>query len=146
MEVNKSSYFEKRRILLIILSALIILGSMWFFANRVFSHSTVYYITVDEVVNDPELYYGDRFRVNGKLLAGSFNREQGDTSATFVLQNESGSHDLKGTFTGIVPELFFNEHSEIVAEGIYGTDGIFHADNIIVKCPSKYASNETKNT
>ena len=119
---------------------------MWFFANRVFSHSTVYYITVEEVVNAPESYYGDRFRVNGKLLPGSFDRKEGDTTATFVLQNESRSHELTGTFTGIVPGLFFNEHSEIVAEGIYGKDDVFYADNIIVKCPSKYTSKDTKNT
>jgi cytochrome c-type biogenesis protein CcmE len=39
-----------------------------------------------------------------------------------------------------VPELFFNEHSDIVAEGTYDTDGVFHADNIMVKCPSKYVA------
>jgi cytochrome c-type biogenesis protein CcmE len=146
MEISNSSIFEKRRLVILLLSALIILGSMWFFANRVFSHSTVYYTTIDEVLNEPHQYYGDRFRVNGRLLAGSFDRQDGNTTATFILQNESSSLELKGRYTGIVPELFFNEHSEIVAEGIYHTDGVFHADNIIVKCPSKYVSEESKNT
>jgi len=47
---------------------------------------------------------------------------------------------MNASFDGVVPDLFFNDHSEIIAEGRYSTDGIFLADQIIVKCPSKYAS------
>ena len=39
---------------------------------------------------------------------------------------------------GVVPDLFFNPHSEIILEGRYGSDEMFQADSILVKCPSKY--------
>ena len=43
---------------------------------------------------------------------------------------------------GVLPDLFFNEHSEIILEGSYGTDGVFQSENVIVKCPSKYVALE----
>ena len=43
---------------------------------------------------------------------------------------------------GILPDLFFNEHSEIILEGSFSQDNVFHSENIIVKCPSKYVAME----
>jgi len=40
------------------------------------------------------------------------------------------------------PDLFFNEHSEIILEGRYDSNRNFQSNNIIVKCPSKYSSIE----
>ena len=45
---------------------------------------------------------------------------------------------LKASYTGVLPDLFFNPHSELILEGSYGTNQVFHADSILVKCPSKY--------
>ena len=38
--------------------------------------------------------------------------------------------------------MFFNEHSEILVEGIYSAEDLFEAEAIIVKCPSKYQAEE----
>ena len=42
--------------------------------------------------------------------------------------------------TAVVPDLFFNQHSEIILEGSYGDDGVFYSESVIVKCPSKYVA------
>ena len=49
-------------------------------------------------------------------------------------------------YDGIIPDLFFNPHSEIVAEGQYNEEGTFHVDDILVKCPSKYTGKPVENT
>jgi cytochrome c-type biogenesis protein CcmE len=74
------------------------------------------------------------------LVPGSFVRNGQGTLASFDLADEGGEHVLYTKFDGMVPDLFFNEHSEIIAEGRYSPEGVFHAHQIIVKCPSKYAS------
>ncbi len=42
----------------------------------------------------------------------------------------------------MLPDLFFNPHSELILEGSYGVNQVFHADSILVKCPSKYVDLE----
>ena len=47
---------------------------------------------------------------------------------------------LRSVHDGVVPDLFFNEHSELILEGTYTPDGVFESENIIVRCPSKYVA------
>ena len=42
----------------------------------------------------------------------------------------------------MLPDLFFNPHSEIVLEGTYEPGGVFMTDRVFVKCASKYQSLE----
>ena len=106
-----------------------------FLAVTAFQGATVYYFTVEEVLAEGNTNR-DTIRVSGKLVPESFERETQGTSAHFELtENESV---LKATYDGILPELFFNEHSDIVLEGSMSSDGHFHSETIIVKCPTKY--------
>ena len=75
-------------------------------------------------------------RISGKLLPDSFYRETEGTVAHFSLVEDDLT--LQATYDGIMPELFFNEHSDIVLEGSLNQDGIFNSDRVIVKCPTKY--------
>ena len=136
---------EERRSVLrrhgrLIIGGTLFLGALIYFAWLAFQGSTVYYLTVDEIRTQGASAYGVQNRVSGKLVPESFEREPQGTLASFALADEGGSHTLPTSYNGVVPDLFFNEHSEIIAEGNYGPDGVFHADQIIVKCPSKYAS------
>ncbi|MSQ12118.1 MAG: cytochrome c maturation protein CcmE [Dehalococcoidia bacterium] len=116
----------------------LVAGAIAYFAFTAFSGSTVYYYTVSELqVKHAELE-GKSVRVAGKLVATSFQRDGGSTFASFSLAQ--GDEVLPATYIGVVPELFFNEHSDIVLQGTYKSDGVFHADNVIVKCPSKYVA------
>jgi len=113
---------------------------MFYFGFLAFQGSTVYYLTVDELQDKGSSAYGVQNRVSGKLVQGSFLRKSEGTVASFALADEGGEHTMNASFDGVVPDLFFNDHSEIIAEGSYSEDGVFHADQIIVKCPSKYAA------
>ena len=55
---------------------------------------------------------------------------------------QTAAENLAAAHNGVLPDLFFNEHSEIILEGRYHPDGVFVSQNVIVKCPSKYVAME----
>ena len=136
-EESHSAFYGRGRL---IIGGVLFAGALVYFAFLAFQGSTVYYLTVDELQDRGSIAYGEQNRVSGKLVPGSFVRNGQGTLASFDLADEGGQHVLDTRFDGMVPDLFFNEHSEIIAEGRYTSEGVFHADQIIVKCPSKYAS------
>ena len=81
-------------------------------------------------------------RVSGKLVEGTFDRGEKSTISHFQLTDKEGQNSgtelLLAQYDGVLPDLFFNPHSEIILEGRYAGDGTFHASEILVKCPSKY--------
>lgn len=109
--------------------------ALGYFGYTAFQGATVFYLTVGELLNGGA-EAGKTVRVSGKLVADSFRREPQGTVAHFSLTD--GRQTLPATYNGVVPELFFNEQSDIVLEGYYDTQGVFQSREIIVKCPSKY--------
>ncbi len=109
--------------------------ALGYFAFITFQGATVFYLTVDELLSgDAEV--GKTVRVSGKLLPDSFQRDAEGTVARFILTD--GGQTLAAVHDGILPELFFNEHSDIVLEGYYDADGFFQSSTVVVTCPSKY--------
>lgn len=124
----------------LLLVGVLLVASLGYFGWTAFRSSTVYYYTVDEVLAMGPAARAKDLRVSGKLVAGSFQRIPGTTQAHFVLADRKGGGRLPATYTGALPELFFNPYSDIVLEGRLQPDGVFAAEQVIVKCPSKYAS------
>ncbi len=105
-----------------------------------FSGSTSYYLTVDELQAFEGEKEGHSFRVKGKLEPDSFVREEGSTRAAFTLT--AGGAALPSTYIGVVPDLFFNPHSDIILQGRYNPHGTFEAETVSVLCPTKYQALE----
>ena len=119
-----------------------------------FSGSTQYFVTVSEFLDDPALQDGQTLRVAGALAPDTFRREDGFVLSRFALGDKTpdmpgiaeGSPRLPATYHGVLPDLFFNPHSEIILEGRYDAgSGVFATDNVLVKCPSKYQSLQAEN-
>ena len=120
---------------------LVVVGVVLFLAlgyliYAAFPGNTLYYLTVDEFLADETNQDGRSLRVVGKLVPDSFQRVGGSTLATFTLTDKG--EVLPSTYNGVLPDLFFNPHSDIVLQGSFGDAGVFHTDTVIVKCPSKY--------
>lgn len=131
---GNSSIFNNRTRLLLVGGVLALaLGYLIFTA---FPGNTVYYFTVDELLADEQNLDGRNVRVVGKLVPDSFQRTDGTTLAHFSIQDKGET--VNATYNGVVPDLFFNPHSDVVLEGSYQSEGVFHTDSIVVKCPSKY--------
>ncbi len=116
----------------------VLIGALGYFALMAFQSATVYYYTVGEMNRLGPTPEGRVVRVSGKLVPASFSREDGSTLARFMLTD--GSENLIAVHNGVLPDLFFNEHSEVILEGRGTPRGVFESQNVIVKCPSKYVA------
>ncbi len=128
----------------LILGTVVVL-SMAYMIYAAFPGNSLYFLTVAEFMDRDAVQDGRIVRVSGKLVDGSFLREGQSTLAHFRLTDEGAGLDgqhLRASYVGVLPDLFFNPHSEIILQGSYGADKVFQTDDILVKCPSKYQSLE----
>lgn len=124
----------------LIVAAAVMLGALGYFAYMAFQSATVYSYSVSELNALGPTPQGKLVRVNGSLVEDSFARAEASTIARFALTDETQS--MSAQYEGVLPDLFFNPHSEIILEGEYGADGVFMTQNVLVKCPSKYIALE----
>ena len=140
-EVPESRSHRTRFVIIAVVVALALAFMIW----AAFGENTRYFLTVSEF-NDKqagqEIVDGQMVRVSGKLVEGTFDRPEKSTISHFQITDKEGSYSgsalLLATYDGVLPDLFFNPHSEIILEGSYSGDGVFQANEILVKCPSKY--------
>ena len=140
-EVEESRSHRTRFIIIAVVVVLALAFMIW----AAFGENTRYFLTVSEFKDKQagqEIVDGQMVRVSGKLVEGTFDRPEKSTISHFQITDKegaySGSARLPASYDGVLPDLFFNPHSEIILEGSYGGDGIFQANEILVKCPSKY--------
>ena len=132
-----------------IIFGVVLILAIGYMVYAAFPGNVLYFLTVSEFMGSDEYHDGRRIRVSGTLVDGSFQRIDNSTQSNFQLIDKSGSSvdRLEASYVGVMPDLFFNPHSEIILEGRYEESDIFHAEHILVKCPSKYqAMEEEKGT
>jgi cytochrome c-type biogenesis protein CcmE len=76
-------------------------------------------------------------RVNGQVAPGSVEQEAQGTILRFTIVDVEGEESLPVVYQGVVPDTF-KVGNEIVIEGHLNSDGIFQANTILTKCPSRY--------
>ena len=137
------SHTRSHRTRFFILGAVVALA-VGYMAYAAFPANALYFLTVSEFMSSEEYQDGRVLRVSGKLVENSFLRERGSTVSHFQLTDKDSPSDprLDASYVGVMPDLFFNPHSEIILEGRYGQGDVFEADSILVKCPSKYQALE----
>ncbi len=74
-------------------------------------------------------------QVKGQRIAGSEMYDHESKTFNFKMADNSG-REFKVVYHGVKPSNFENA-KEVVAVGRYH-DGIFEAEKLLVKCPSKY--------
>ena len=124
----------------LVLSAVIVLA-LGYMIYAAFPGNALYFLTVSEFNSNSDVQDGRLLRVSGVLVEGTFDRGDGSIEASFQITDKDGDAStgvLLASYTGVLPDLFFNPHSEIILEGSFGTNRVFHANAILVKCPSKY--------
>lgn len=97
----------------------------------------VYSKYVDEVVQPAERarWVGRTVRVEGLVAPASIEHRPGTREFRFrVTRNDAV---LPVTYAGIVPDTF-RDCAGVTVRGVLGHDGVFRADEIVAKCPSKY--------
>ena len=141
-EPETEGHNQRTRFLVLGTVVALALGYMIYAA---FPGNALYFLTVNEFNNKAAAQDGRTVRVSGKLVVGSFQRQGSSMVSTFSIQDEAGEivgEHLTASYEGVMPDLFFNPHTEIILEGSFGPQRVFEADAIMVKCPSKYQSLE----
>jgi len=100
----------------------------------------VYFLTPSELVArtqaDPS-FHDVGLKVGAKVVPGSVHRDP--ASRTIDFRVSDGAHEFPVTYTGLVPDTFTDASNiEVIVEGKYGRDGIFHATEVLAKCGSRY--------
>jgi cytochrome c-type biogenesis protein CcmE len=98
--------------------------------------STVYYITVGELMARGPAAGSQQVRVAGDVVPGSVEKIDAGLALRFQVHDGSGQMPVyyKG---GPVPDIF-GEQVQVVVEGKVGPDGTFQASTLLAKCPSKF--------
>lgn len=130
--------FERRpsRLPFFILGAVVLLtlGSLGY---TMFMRSVVYYRTPTEVAAQP----GVHTRLSGTVVDGSIDLDPAAGSVSFDATD--GRTTIPVVFYGPAPDTL-KDGAEAVAEGRLGEDGVFQAETLFAKCPSKFESEEAQ--
>jgi cytochrome c-type biogenesis protein CcmE len=119
-----------------------------------------YFMTVDEIKNQGAALYGRELRVSGAVIGDSIKYDSQGLKLSFTVahmpgnQNEidaqggmsavlhaavtdTSRNQLKVIYIGVKPDLMKNE-AQAIMTGKLGKDGIFYANELLLKCPTRY--------
>jgi cytochrome c-type biogenesis protein CcmE len=96
-----------------------------------FTRSVVYYNTPTEVLSKP----GEVVRLSGEVVDGSISADAAAGTVSFEVSDEASTVPV--LYEGPMPDTLRDEATAVV-EGSLGQDGVFHADTLFAKCPSKF--------
>jgi len=100
--------------------------------------ATAYWLTVDEVYQRGDSMVAQRLRVNGVLVEGSEQWNPEEVTLRFKIQDEDNpGQQLSIVFHGPRPDNFYRAAS-VITEGELLPGGVFQADVLRLKCPSRY--------
>jgi cytochrome c-type biogenesis protein CcmE len=100
----------------------------------------VYFLTPTQLMarttSDPT-FHDVGIKVGAKVVPGSVKRDQSTRTIDFTVSD--GTSQFPVTYTGLVPDTFTDASNiEVIVQGKYGRDGIFHATEVLAKCGSRY--------
>jgi cytochrome c-type biogenesis protein CcmE len=143
-----------------VIGGLLVLGAVVFLIWSSTATNSEYFLTIDEL-NEKSASVVDRnVRLSGAVIGDSIKYDAESLTLTFEIAHVPGDQvliDDEGglaealhqavvdpsrsrmviKYVGPLPDLLRNEAQAIVT-GKLGEDGIFHADELLLKCPTKY--------
>ena len=102
------------------------------FANT--TASAAYYMTIQEL-RACHTCAGKIVRIAGSVQTGSIVRDDKTQTVNFTIVDSKST--LPVTYSGVVPDIFRADVT-VVVEGTLPASGIFHANTLLTKCPSKF--------
>jgi cytochrome c-type biogenesis protein CcmE len=100
------------------------------------AEGTEYYKHVDEVMAQPENWYGKKLQLHGFVVPDSIMKKPNTLDYWFQVQQNGKI--ITATYTGVVPDTFKSD-SEVVLKGELSSSGFkVQPNGVMAKCPSKY--------
>lgn len=122
----------------IFVAGALILGALAYLVLASLPQGTIYYQTVGELQQKEQAAGGgEPVRVAGLVADGSIERDAASNLLTFEVQD--GNYRMPVAYSGVVPDIF-GPDIEVVVEGKRDADGVFQAQTLLAKCPSRFDS------
>ena len=99
-----------------------------------FRANVMFYVSPKQIVAH-EIPVAHRFRLGGLVERNSLRRDADGLTVHFVVTDTAA--EIPVIYRGALPDLF-REGSGVVAQGVLGDDGQFHADEVLAKHDEKY--------
>lgn len=136
--VQKSGLNKAQKKFLV--GAVLIVGAIAYLIVAGVQASSVYYHTVDEVLAMGSEAENKGLRMEGKVVAGSIEKDSANLKLTFKIIDDS-LKSMSVYYKGTTPDMF-QEDIDVVVEGKLSKDGRFIANRLLTSCPSKYEAAE----
>lgn len=143
-----------------IVGGLMILAAVVYLIASSTQASAEYFLTIDEVNDQRSAITGKSLRISGAVIGDSINYDPDTLTLSFDVAHVTGDnaeieasgglaqvlHDatvdasrtrLTVNYSGPIPDLLKNE-AQAIMTGHLDSDGIFYADELLLKCPTKY--------
>jgi cytochrome c-type biogenesis protein CcmE len=143
-----------------ILGGLLIVAAVVYLIISSTQASAQYFLTVDELNAKGASVAGRDLRISGAVIGDSIQYDPETLTLTFTVAHVPGDNNeieaqgglaavlhaavedpnrtkLSVVYTGVKPDLLRNE-AQAIMTGKVGADGVFHADELLLKCPTKY--------
>ncbi|MBI2333331.1 MAG: cytochrome c maturation protein CcmE [Chloroflexi bacterium] len=122
--------------------------------------SAEYFMTVDELNAEGSKAVNKSVRLSGAVLGDTIQYDASTLTLTFDVAHVPGDNaeieaqgglaavlheaatdparaHIKVVYEGVMPDLLRNE-AQAIMTGRLGEDGVFHAEELLLKCPTKY--------
>ena len=143
-----------------IIGGLLILAAVVYLIASSTQASAEYFLTVDELKAEGQSVAGRNLRVSGAVIGDTIQYDPATLTLTFQVAHVPGDNaevEREGglaavlhaaivdpsrnritvRYSGPRPDLLKNE-AQAIMTGQLATDGTFHADELLLKCPTKY--------
>jgi cytochrome c-type biogenesis protein CcmE len=143
-----------------ILGGLLILAAVVYLIYSSSVANAEYFMTVDEVKAKGPAAIGQSLRISGAVMGDTIKYDDKTLTLTFEIAQVPGDNaqieaqgglakaladavndptrqHLSIVYVGPKPDLLRGE-AQAILTGKLGNDGIFHADELLLKCPTKY--------
>ena len=143
-----------------IIGGLLILAAVAYLIVTATQANAEYFMTIDELKAKGTAATGQNLRISGAVIGDTIQYDAQNLQLTFEVANVPGDNKvvdaegglaavlhaavidpnrsrIKVVYSGPKPDLLKNE-AQAIMTGHLGTDGVFHADELLLKCPTKY--------
>jgi cytochrome c-type biogenesis protein CcmE len=122
------------------LGAVAILGAVTVLMVEGVRQTGTYFLTPTQLVERTAAdttFHDVGLKVSAKVVKGSILRDPAQQRVDFSITD--GAHSFPVQYVGHVPDTFTDANDiDVVVEGKFGRDGVFHATDVIAKCGSRY--------
>ena len=143
-----------------IIGGLLIIAAVAYLIISSTKANAQYFFTIDELISRGQSMVGQNVRISGAVIGDSVQYDPQALSLNFTIANvpadnklieaqgglaavlhaavtDSSRTRLQVVYLGPKPDLLRDE-AQAIMTGHMGEDNIFHADELLLKCPTKY--------